>query len=226
MTRRRVPKRIRFAASGAAVLVACAALLVGLVGQPAQARPAASITVRISGYMFAPNPLAVHVGDTITWTNEDPAPHDITSLSGPTRIGSPKVSKGQSFTWTATTPGTYRYYCSIHPDMKAALTVTAAAVAAPAPVVTRRAPAPVGPGTTTAPHHHAALAPAIGTAATPPMAAAVKQAPVAAPETKYAQTPVATTQRSMDPSLLLVALSAGAVVVALLVLGRRTITQT
>ena len=58
----------------------------------------------------------------MTWTNSDPAPHNITSSDG--TIKSKDFTNGQSFTYTATKPGTFQYTCTIHPQMKATLIVT------------------------------------------------------------------------------------------------------
>jgi plastocyanin len=114
----------------AATLVALSAPL--LNAPPA---PAATRAITISGYAFAPSAMTINVGGTVTWTNEDQAPHNVTTTSAPVAIRGTTMSKGQSWSYTFTTPGRYSYICSIHPDMTATLTV----VAAPS---TRAAPAP------------------------------------------------------------------------------------
>lgn len=105
----------------------------GTYSTSAQARPGTTGTapaatthaVKISNYAFAPKSLTVYVGDKVTWTNEDTAPHTVTTTSGPARISSPNLSKGQSFSYTFTKAGTYSYYCAVHPDMTATVTVLA-----------------------------------------------------------------------------------------------------
>lgn len=89
-------------------------------------KAAAAHTVQIENYAFAPKSLTINVGDTVTWTNEDTAPHTVTTSSGPAKISSANLSKGQSFSYTFTKAGTYAYYCAVHPDMTATITVVAA----------------------------------------------------------------------------------------------------
>lgn len=95
---------------------------------------ATATSVSMADFAFVPATLTVQVGDTVTWTNTDTAPHDVTTTSGPYPIHSTTLSTGQSWSYTFTTPGTYAYICSIHPDMHASITVNAApAVPAAAP---------------------------------------------------------------------------------------------
>jgi plastocyanin len=107
---------------------------------PRSATPVAAIApsasaakhVMIQGYAYSPAALTVAVGDTVTWTNMDQAPHTVTVTSGPVKFASPTLQKGQSFTYTFTKPGTYQYYCAVHPDMTGTVTVQDKG-AAPAP---------------------------------------------------------------------------------------------
>ncbi len=70
--------------------------------------------ISIKGFAFSPVELNVNAGDTVTWTNNDSASHDI-SGSG---FKSPLMSKGQSYSFTFSESGTYDYFCGIHPSMK------------------------------------------------------------------------------------------------------------
>ncbi|MFD8499603.1 plastocyanin/azurin family copper-binding protein [Amycolatopsis sp. NPDC059657] len=91
-----------------------------------QAAPAASgsaKSVEAMGYKFTPASVSIAVGDTITWTNHDTAPHNVVITDGPEKFTSPTLQTGQTFSFTFTKAGTYSYYCSIHPDMKASVTV-------------------------------------------------------------------------------------------------------
>jgi plastocyanin len=97
----------------------------------AAASTTSSVKVQIKGYAFAPAALSVPVGTTVTWTNYDTAPHTVTTSSGPKTISSPQLQTGQSFSYTFTAVGTYQYYCAVHPDMKATVTVLPAATATP-----------------------------------------------------------------------------------------------
>lgn len=57
------------------------------------------------------------------WTNEDTAPHTVTTTSGPAKFDSGNLGKGESWSYTFTKAGTYQYYCAVHPDMTASVTV-------------------------------------------------------------------------------------------------------
>jgi plastocyanin len=94
----------------------------------ANAVPAASsssaVKVTISNYAFSPKSLTVSVGTTVTWTNEDSVPHTVTVTSGPVKFDSGLLQKGQSWSYTFRTAGSYSYYCSVHPDMTGSVAVT------------------------------------------------------------------------------------------------------
>src|SRR4051812_8236009 len=132
------------------VLAACIGLLTAPpTASAAPPRAAASThAVAISGYAFAPASLTVTAGDTVTWTNADQAPHDVTTTSAPVAIHGSRMDKGQPWSYVFTTPGTYASLCSFHPDMRATVIVKPAATSKAAPP-----PAPA-PRTTT----HAAVA--------------------------------------------------------------------
>jgi plastocyanin len=85
---------------------------------------AASTGVTIKDFKFGPASVSVNVGDTITWTNQDVAPHTATASDGSFDTGS--LSQGKSGSHTFTTAGTFPYICSIHPNMKGTVTVAAA----------------------------------------------------------------------------------------------------
>lgn len=110
------------------------------------ARPAAAATknVMIQNYAFTPASLTIAVGDTVTWTNMDTAPHTVTVSSGPVKFASPTLQKGETFTYTFTAPGTYSYYCAVHPDMMAKVIVTGSG-SSPTPPVTPTTPTPTMP---------------------------------------------------------------------------------
>lgn len=74
----------------------------------------ASIVVARS-FMFAPASLTVKAGSTVTWTNHDQEPHSVASDSGLFRSGA--LDTDESFSFKFEKPGTYRYICSIHPQM-------------------------------------------------------------------------------------------------------------
>ncbi|MFI9383778.1 plastocyanin/azurin family copper-binding protein [Kutzneria sp. NPDC052558] len=115
------------------------------VAQYSPAAESAAIAVDIKNYAFTPASITVSPGDTVTWTNEDTAPHTVTVTSGPVKFASPTLQQGQTFSYTFTQAGTYSYYCAVHPDMKATVTVQGATP--PPPTSTTTAPPP----TTTSP---------------------------------------------------------------------------
>lgn len=112
----------------------------------------AAAGVTIQNFSFVPASVTVPAGATITWTNQDAAPHTATSVDNSFDTGT--LKQGQSATLTFSKPGTFNYICSIHPFMKGTITVTAASQAAPAPVP---APPPAARPAMTAP----AAAPAV-----------------------------------------------------------------
>ncbi|GAB2975589.1 cupredoxin domain-containing protein [Nocardioides montaniterrae] len=116
---------------------------------------ASGVTIKIADYKFAPAATSVPVGTTVTWINTDTAPHTVSVSKGPVKFDSGMLNKGQSFSYTFKTVGTYSYYCAVHPDMTATITVTAAA---PAPAPTTAPPthapthSPTPAPTPSAPH--------------------------------------------------------------------------
>jgi plastocyanin len=77
-------------------------------------------TVTIKNFMFAMD-VTVTAGSTVTWKNQDGEPHTVASLDGLFR--SPALDEGDSYSFKFEKPGVYKYICSIHPRMKATVTV-------------------------------------------------------------------------------------------------------
>ena len=81
---------------------------------------------------FKPNPIAAHVGDTVTWTNDDTQPHTVTSGSNGTPDNkfnsspnfNPLLSPGQTFQHKFTAAGQYPYFCQLHPNMVGTVSVS------------------------------------------------------------------------------------------------------
>ncbi len=76
---------------------------------------AASTEVNIDNFSFTPKSLTVKAGTTVTWTNHDDIPHFVTSAGG--KFSSPVIDTDQKFSFTFTSPGSYPYFCKIHPTM-------------------------------------------------------------------------------------------------------------
>ena len=75
-------------------------------------------SIVIKDYAFAPATITVKAGTTVTWTNQDADRHDITPDQETADFkASELLARGESYSVTFTTPGTYTYYCSPHPYM-------------------------------------------------------------------------------------------------------------
>ncbi len=82
--------------------------------------------VTMQGIAFSPATLTVKKGTTVTWTNQDGVEHNVVSDTDSPNGGlnGSLISKGEQFSFTFTTAGTYKYHCSIHPHMMATVVVT------------------------------------------------------------------------------------------------------
>ena len=104
------------------------------VASAGSAAEAAAAHVSIANFAFSPASLTVHVGDTVTWSNNDSVSHTTTSDTGIWDSG--PLRPGASFSFTFTSAGTFGYHCMIHPFMVGAVVVQPAA-AAPSPAQTQ-----------------------------------------------------------------------------------------
>lgn len=78
-------------------------------------------TVVMKNFDFSPMMLTVKAGTIVSWKNLDGEPHTIVSVEGTFR--SHALDENDTFTFKFDKPGTYRYVCSIHPKMMAAIIV-------------------------------------------------------------------------------------------------------
>lgn len=85
--------------------------------------------VDIEGFAFQPSALTISPGTVVTWTNQDNAPHTVTSIDG--KFDSGSLDKEQEFSFNFTELGVYSYYCKIHPSMRGQIEVTATSTASP-----------------------------------------------------------------------------------------------
>jgi plastocyanin len=74
-----------------------------------------SVEVKIDNFNFTPPALTVPGGTKVTWVNKDDVPHTVTSDNK--LFGSRAMDTDDKFSFTFQTPGTYPYYCSVHPKM-------------------------------------------------------------------------------------------------------------
>jgi len=82
-------------------------------------------TVTIDNFSFMPAPMTVPVGTTVTWINHDDVPHTIVSEDQQS-FKSKALDTNEKFSHTFDKPGTYSYFCSIHPKMVAKIIVEGA----------------------------------------------------------------------------------------------------
>jgi len=200
--------------------IAVAGLLVFLNVPFASPAAAATQQVMMQGYAYSPAALTVRVGDTVTWMQHDEAPHDVVTTSAPVAFRGPQLSAGQSWSYTFRQPGTYQYYCSVHPDMRASVTVLPAPTTAP-PKPARTTPRTTPPRTAGTGTPAAAVPvttppPTTSPAATAPGTAAPATAPQPAVQQATAATPA-----TLDPMLLVAGLVTGIAVLCLLLLSSR-----
>jgi len=80
--------------------------------------------VSIDNFTFGPQTLTVKAGTTVTWTNKDDIPHGIASDNN-AFAKSKALDTDDSYSFTFTTPGTYKYFCYVHPHMTGTIVVQA-----------------------------------------------------------------------------------------------------
>ena len=111
----------------AAALGAATATMLAAVAIPSWAQNAAPAgAVSIDNFTFTPASLTVKAGTTVTFTNKDDIPHGIASDDNAFKK-SKALDTDDSFSYTFTTPGTFKYFCYIHPHMVGTVVVEAAA---------------------------------------------------------------------------------------------------
>ncbi|HEV2488376.1 MAG TPA: cupredoxin family copper-binding protein [Candidatus Acidoferrales bacterium] len=83
-----------------------------------------SFNVEIKDFAFAPATITVPVGAKITWVNKDEEPHTVVSTDHV--FLSKALDTDEQFSFTFDKPGTYEYFCSVHPRMTARIIVVSA----------------------------------------------------------------------------------------------------
>jgi plastocyanin len=86
---------------------------------PTSIPPVSKASISIQNFAFNPAQLTIDVGTTVTWTNNDSVGHQIASNS----FNSSLLSKGDTFSQTFKTAGTFPYHCAIHPSMTGTIIV-------------------------------------------------------------------------------------------------------
>lgn len=80
------------------------------------ASPSTAYQIGIRNFHFQPMQLVVPAGAAVTWTNHDEEPHVVTSAGGQFK-NSPALDTDDRYSAVFRKPGTYAYFCSIHPQM-------------------------------------------------------------------------------------------------------------
>lgn len=78
------------------------------------------VTVTIDNFTFEPAQLTVKVGSTVTWKNRDDIPHTVVSAG---KFKSKALDTDDSYAFTFTAAGDYKYFCSLHPHMTGTIKV-------------------------------------------------------------------------------------------------------
>ena len=78
--------------------------------------------IEIKDFAFNPQTITVKSGEKVTWINRDEEPHTIVSVEKQFKKSS-ALDTDQEFTITAGAPGTYTYFCSVHPKMTGTIVV-------------------------------------------------------------------------------------------------------
>ena len=120
-------KKTRWISLGVVLTVLAAFATIAVSTQPRcrRSRPEtkwpASAEVKIDNFSFGPATLTVAAGTTVTWTNNDDVPHNV--VSDDKLFKSKALDTDDKFSYTFTKPGTYNYFCSVHPKMIAKVVV-------------------------------------------------------------------------------------------------------
>jgi plastocyanin len=104
---------------GAFVVAVSISAIPAAAANATDAPPANMIVMK--NFDFAPMSLTIKAGSSVTWKNLDGEPHTVTSVDGLFRSGA--LDQNDSYTFKFDKPGIYKYLCTIHPRMKAAIIV-------------------------------------------------------------------------------------------------------
>lgn len=97
------------------------AVSVGLVGNTATAAGHADHIVTIESFAFSPAKLTIKTGETVAFVNQDRARHTATADDGSFDTG--RLKRNERVEITFDSAGTFSYFCAVHPNMKAQITI-------------------------------------------------------------------------------------------------------
>jgi len=99
-----------------AILVGATGLFAKPAGQEENRPGDTKVQVKIDNFAFSPAELTVTAGTTVEWVNRDDIPHVVVSDDKKT-FKSKVLDTDEKFSYTFAKPGTYAYFCSVHPKM-------------------------------------------------------------------------------------------------------------
>jgi amicyanin len=100
----------------AAVVAGALSIAAGPLHARQQAGAPVPPAITIDNFKFSPATLEVAAGTKVTWTNRDDVPHVVASVTKKLFV-SPVLDTDEAYSFTFKDPGTYEYYCSMHPRM-------------------------------------------------------------------------------------------------------------
>ena len=98
------------------------AVLVALAPTAGAQSPPPQAAVRIKDFAYAPARLTVPAGTTVRFVNDDTEAHTVTAVDRSFDSGG--LDSGESWTHRFAAPGTFAYFCAIHPYMHGTVVVT------------------------------------------------------------------------------------------------------
>src|SRR5262245_14639458 len=126
------PRLVRSLLPALLIALFIAGLGFATVNRGAAAGAAATVNIAIGDNNFTPAQVTVNVGDTVVWTNTGKVAHDVTALGG--AFTSPRqLAPGATFSYTASTAGSFPYTCTLHLNQDGTLTVQAVQAVPAAP---------------------------------------------------------------------------------------------
>ena len=107
-------------ATGVVIVTLTPALGQGAATASSDTKPPA-VEIRIDNFSFTPQTVSVKAATEVRWRNGDDVPHTV--VASDSAFKSKALDTDDQFSFTPTKPGTYSYFCSIHPKMTAQLVV-------------------------------------------------------------------------------------------------------
>jgi plastocyanin len=86
--------------------------------------PTNASSITINNFAFSPADITIKKGTNVTWTNKDSVAHTVQETDGKNGPKSGSLSQNDTYSFTYNETGTFKYHCSIHPDMTGTVTVT------------------------------------------------------------------------------------------------------